>query len=296
MDDPIQNQINFIKELLKLGKLQQNSIEGKGKSQLYVPKDCAQRITMILHTEKLYVENFWNTVEFLNAKLQEDEDKNFSFYFPLTRTSTEIYAELLYLTNQDEKKGYGICVAQFLFQLSKRYIDTERQINNGLEKLYKSYYKEVNAGSLNLPENIGDFSKKRLEKSSFDFPGIEQIIKNHLDIDKMATNTKQIFPKLTNDKIYNLHYKVPSDYLHGKIYSLTKSGRQQNEKFWIISHCEIISFLFIELVDKKILNKETEKEIKTLAEKFKNNCGNFKDLWIAKRKLCRTLKYTKRKI
>ncbi|HHT9125462.1 MAG TPA: DUF5677 domain-containing protein [Candidatus Brocadiia bacterium] len=236
-----------------------------------------------MRTEKLYVENFWNIVEFLNEKLETERDEVFSYYYPLTRTLTEIYAELTYLVNQDDNKKFGICVAQYLFQLSQRY--RYRKIkgeNNSLKDLYGKLYKKFEANLLNLPERIEDFSKNHLKNSGFDFPTIKEII-TKLNLDDLAATTKGLFPILTNEAIYDLLYRVPSNFLHGKIYH--SMIPPDMPKRWIVIQVEILSFLFIEMVDKKFLNKETKEDIEKLASEFESNRPDFVNLWQAKRQL-----------
>lgn len=277
MDNPVQNQINLIRNLSTLGRKQQCLVENKGKSPLRLP------VITILRTEKLYVENFWNIVEFLNEKLETERDEVFSYYYPLTRTLTEIYAELTYLVNQDDNKKFGICVAQYLFQLSQRY--RYRKIkgeNNSLKDLYGKLYKKFEANLLNLPERIEDFSKNHLKNSGFDFPTIKEII-TKLNLDDLAATTKGLFPILTNEAIYDLLYRVPSNFLHGKIYH--SMIPPDMPKRWIVIQVEILSFLFIEMVDKKFLNKETKEDIEKLASEFESNRPDFVNLWQAKRQL-----------
>jgi len=281
MNDPIKNQINIIEDLISLGRKQVSIIDGKGKNPLYISR--AQQVATILSVENIYTEVFWNIIDFLKNKLESEKDEYFSYYYPLTRTLTEIYVELVYFVQQDDNKKYAISVTQYLFQLSKRYIDTSKQNSNELKTLYSSYYKNFKAKSLKLPQNIQDFSKGYLNKSGFNFPKIEQIIKNYIDLKNIAPITKTIFPALTKKKIYNLHYRIQSDYLHGQIYSLIKIDKSQNEKFWIIAQCQVISFLFLELVDRKILNEETKNQFNEIINKFKKDNSDFVKLWKVKK-------------
>ena len=193
------------------------------------------------------------------------------YYYPLTRTLTEAYAELGYLFEQDHDKQVGICVAQYLFTLSKRYRYPEgRPKDKLLKKLYEDFYKDHEADKLGLPHSIEGFSKNRLRDSGFAFPSIEKIIKNHLNLQCLAPITKELNFTLTNDLIYDLNYRIPSDYLHGNIYiALRREDIPRNERYYVILQTEILGFLFVELVDKKLLSGATETELKQLIAKFK---------------------------
>ncbi|MHC4197295.1 MAG: hypothetical protein ACYSRP_05195 [Planctomycetota bacterium] len=207
------------------------------------------------------------------------------YYYPLTRTLTEAYAELGYLFEQDHDKQVGICVAQHLFTLSKGYRYPEGGPKyNLLKELYERYYKDHEADKLGLPHSIEEFSKKRLKDSGFAFPSIEKIIKNHLNLQSLAPITKELYSTLTDDLIYHNHYRIPSDFLHGNIYTVLKTrDKPENEKYWVIVQTEILGFLFVELVDKKLLSGATETELRQLVEKFKPIQKRLRDSWLKKR-------------
>lgn len=281
MEIVIKEHLGFIRKLIDIGRKQQSLIERRERSPLYVPKEYVQVFGTILHTEKLYVENFWNFTLFLEEKIETEKDDFLSYYFALTRTLTEIYAELVYLLKQDDNKKFGICVAQYLFQLSQRYrYPNRRQKNNALKDLYESYYRTYSADRLGLPESIEGLSINYLRKSGFDFPHIEEIIRNYLNLQDSAPITKKLFPTLTNELIYDLLYRVQSDFLHGSIYLLLKTkGKPQNKRYQIITLVEILGFLFLELVDDEILHRETEDSLELLSKEFERIRGGLVDSW-----------------
>lgn len=282
MDNAIKEHVEFIGKLIDIGE-----------KQLSAPIDEPRELTIVerrifdanFTTKKLYVENFWRRVSFLAEKMATERDEVCCYYFPLTRTLTEIYAELVYLLEQDYDKQCGICVAQHLFTLSKQYRYPESgPKNNSLKELYEDYYEDHEADKLGLPHSIEAFSKKCLEKSEFAFPKIEDIIKNHLGLQSLAPITKELYPALTNELIYYSNYRIQSNFLHGNIYAELKTeDKPENERYWVIAQTEILGFLFVELVDKKILSGETETELRQSIEEFKRIFSGLVDSWSKRR-------------
>lgn len=259
-----------------------SDIESIGQS-VTLPDDTEdiERAT-IIHTKKIYLEIFFNLVSFLNLKLKNEEDKNFIFYIPQLRTFFDLYSELLYLCNQDDNKQGAVCTVQLLFALAsgKRYSQNNQQPNKLVEQYNNifNYHKLViDRYSLGVPQNIDDFSKKKLEKLGLNFPNTEKIFKQQYFKD-CSFETQKIF-KFDYDKFY-YHYRWISNYVHGEIYStLQTRDKKPNEKFWIIVKTIILSLLIIELVNKKILNNTREQEFKDWIKRFQLSRNNLKKVW-----------------
>ncbi|MCK5466140.1 hypothetical protein KAI56_01405 [Candidatus Parcubacteria bacterium] len=281
-NNPVLEQIELIDKLIAIGRLQEKDVENIGHS-IALPDEAENiKLWAIINTKKIYIGNFFNLAEFLKQKLKNESDKNFKFYLPLLRTFFDLYAELLYLCNENGNKQGGICVAQSLFILAnrKRY-SWGNQSNIQLVELYNNYFNYcksfIDKYSLDIPQNIDDFSGKKLEKLGLNFPNTEEIYKQQYFKD-CCVETQKLF-KFEYDEFY-YNYRWLSDYVHGEIYSTLKiEAKRINEKFWIIVKIIILSLLIIELVNKKILDNAQEQEFKNWIKDFQSKSKNFIKYW-----------------
>lgn len=290
-DEIIEKQINLIGDLKSIGRSQQSSIDSIGRLAICNDLEDHKR-AIVLNAQKLYIENYWNYVDFFIEKLKNEKDNNFQFYVPLIRTLLEIYIELLFLSNQDRDKQSLLCISNHLYTLAKNIQSANNNPSANKKELkeliscYDNFYQSVkNLIKINsIPANPLKLSKGILEKNNLTFPAKEEILKPKKKyFVTCSTVTRKLFKAVRPDNIYTI-YRRYSDYVHANIYSLMKIDKSNvNEKYWIIVELQLISILMIELCNKKITGNSRKNALDDWIKNSEKDRFNFSWHWLNKK-------------
>lgn len=284
-EEIINESIAEIKQALGIIKSEITAIDEKGNSKkqtLLDPTDELARCS-VLFTQRSYLDFFRKIVNFIYEKLEkETPEKDFFFHIPHMRTLIEIYSYLLYLCFQSEKRQMELIISKNFYTLAK--VDSSfptPEIQQEYAKTYEYYKSYIDREKLIFPKNATDFSKKWLEKSGYDNPSVEQMLKTEW-IKISAPQICKISPKKADKNSYYNIYKHFSNYVHGNVLHKEDYG---NEKLWIISETLNLCVVMIELINTQILGNSRRKEILEWIKRVAKNSPNFLKLWSLRREI-----------
>jgi hypothetical protein len=277
----ITQQLKIIKQFSILGKSIEKDIEISANSLKGDDREFEK--VLVYHAQAQYVNTFFKYINFLILKTKNDNLENMQFYIPLLRGLLEIYADLLYLSNEKLDNQVKICAAHHLFTLAT-HINRIRidDINGiGLEKAYNDYYENLKCNLGNdfvsiFPNNSREFSGKRYAKYEFSFPKKDKIFESDY-FSKNSKITAKIFNNVDGYSIYT-SYKYFSGYVHGNFYNYIEH-EGVNEQFWLISKMTLFSILMIELLNNKVVNKKRLKEFNEIIQDYKSSVPGYIERW-----------------
>lgn len=282
-EEIINESISEIKQALGIIKSEITAIDEKGNSKkqtLLDPIDELVRCS-ILFTQRSYLDFFRKIVNFIYEKLdKETSEQDFFFHIPHIRTLIEIYSYLLYFCFQNEKRQMELIISKNFYTLAK--VDSSfptSEIQQEYTKTHEHYKPYMDREKLVFPKNATDFSKKWLDKSGYDNPSVEQMLKTEW----IKTSAPQIYtasPKKADKNSYYNIYRHFSNYVHGNVLHKESYG---NEKLWIISETLNLSVVMIELINTKILDNSRRKEVLEWIKRVAKNSPNFLRLWALRR-------------
>ena len=277
--------MDAIKYSLEIGEKQVAELVKKISPNFSSLSVIEQKKSQMNEVIYLYIKNFWSHYRFLAEKIETEKDINFHFYLPLLRTLIEIYGELLYFLNQDERTQIGLFIGNHLLYLSDYYKFTAEGSVPELKKEYERFLLLMNgilvSENIAFPTKINKFSKKVLVTSGFDYPPTEQLFKIEYfePVSKIAFGC---WKKDTASNFYNKYYRTYSDYSH-RSFSNQADGHTGTEKYWIIQFLFLISQLLIELWNEKKIGSSLMSEYVELNKKTEKDHGEMLNNWNAKR-------------
>jgi len=284
-NSPIKEQLKLIERISGLLDELIADIDYIGENKVLPDEIEETKRATILQNKRSYLIFFNEVIKFLLSKLKTEPDKNFRFYLSNIRTLLEIYAQLLYLSSQDENKQATICIANQLFTLSKTAKESKRGRNKkekeayeGIKELYNKIYLNdklfLDKEKIDIPADMERFTRRRLIELKLNFPPTNQMLKKECIID-FSPETVKVFPGIL-ETIYST-YRYFSDYVHGNIFfGYTIHGK---EKFWVIANIQILSSLIIELINAKVLNNKRETEFRNWLKELDKKRHNFTRFW-----------------
>lgn len=274
----INESIAEIKEVLGILKSQISLIDDKGYSIKETRTDPVSeevRAT-VLYTQRSYLDFYYKIIEFIYNKLKDGEpDENFFFYIPQLRTLIEIYAYMLYLCFKDENKQMTVIISKTLSTVARANSGYKSEdVKKQYDLQYLRFKPFIDRENLTFPENIKYFSSKRLKNTGYDYPPIDQLLKEEW----VKSSSPQISPYIrdVNETPYYIYGQL-SNYVHGNFLNKDTHG---NEKFWIISEVLVQSIRMAELISIKILNGSQRNAIANLLKRMHRNHPKFKDIWM----------------
>lgn len=280
-DEIIKESILEIKQILGIIKSEVCMIEDKGRSKKEVKKNSIDEDVRanLLVAKKNYLDFFRKIVNFIFDKLNDGSpDKDFFFYIPHLRTLIEIYAYLLYMCFQDDKRQMELVISKTLYTLAK--LDSSQKTKE-IQEQYRLYYESVkpfmDREGIIFPEDSSEFSNRWLKKSGYDYPPVDQMLKTEWI--KESSPQMTFSSKNIESNPYYI-YKHFSNYIHGNALSKETYG---NEKFWIISETLMLSCRMAELISIKVLDNPKRKEIAEWIKRVSQNNPKFVEVWNLKR-------------
>lgn len=235
-DDAI---LELNKKGLDIIKKQIADIDYKGNNETELIETDELIRAELLVTKRLFLENFFNTCNFLLKKVQIEDKKDLKYFLPNVRVLVEIYVKLIYLASKDKNEQMMICLHERLSD-AKQFCGKEQ-----FDDYYNSYQIFFNFMQYKMPP-YADFSKKKL--NNFLFKPIDQMI-NRENINSFKPSC---FKENNNisETIYSI-YRGFSNYAHGNILTGTSFG---NEYTWIIKGILPLIGLTATLIDKSVLD------------------------------------------
>jgi hypothetical protein len=232
----------------------------------------------------LYLKNFWGHYEFLSEKLETEKEEDFHFFIPLLRTLLEMYGELLYFLNQDEKTQIGIFAGHYLLDKSNyyRFLESKSpEIKAEYERFLNLFKPILAAENISFPEDINQFTKAFLRKSGFEFADFDTILQPKY-LGAVSDETFSCWEKDNPCNFYDKYYRTYSSYTH-RGFTNQATATTGTEKFWITQFLYLIAQLIIELCDKKVFDLTYKAQYDELREKIKRDHTEMAKLWNTRR-------------
>ncbi len=281
-EEIIKENIVEIGKILGIIKSQINIIDGKGRSSKEVRLDPVEEDirTTVLYAKRSYLDFYKKIIEFIYDKLRSGApEKDFFFYVPQLRVLIEIYTSLLYLCFQDEVKQMTVIVGETLFTIAKSDKSGKtKEVRAQYDLYYKSYKKFIEREGLTFPEGIELFSSNWFRRSGYEYPPVDQMLKEEWIRESSPQLTARSGGGQGNTYVVYGHL---SNYVHGNVLVKDHHG---NEMFWVISEVLILSGRIAELVSVKILNNSQKKDIENWIKTMSISYGRFQTLWLERGK------------
>lgn len=286
MESGIKEQLKTLNSALKVGRAQISEVERSLRLDFDSLAITKEKETF-LQNEAIYgfLKNFWLQYEFLMKKIEkEDEPSNFQFYIPLTRILLELYGELLYFVNQDNKHQMGVYTANYLLYLSTcyRFVSKDsKTIKDEYNRLMIMWNDVLSSNDIVYSEDIIKHTSKEVSRMGFKFPEYDQIF-NKPYFTQQSRDTLACWSKEHPENFYNKYYRSYSNYTHPS-FTNQMSGSTKTEIFWLIQFLFIIEQLMIELCDRKIFDGKFKNEYGMLARSIAETYPKLQNAWNLKR-------------
>ena len=269
MEDEVKNTIKVLLFAKEIAQKQITELEQRRATKPFDTLNLTEKKELLINEAlSLFLSNFWTQYEFLVGRIEKETTDDFHFFVPMLRALMEIYAELLYFLNQNDREKLGIFTGNYLRHFSDmyRFVEPSQALKDEYDR-YMLLTKEVRDDEkIVFPENIADLSKTKLEKLGFDFPKFDKIFAQPY-FAQLSQKSFSPWQKDNAANFYDKYYRVYSTYTHRSFTNQAK-GRSGNEMFWIIQFLYVISRLMFELCDDKIFGMKYDADFTAFSQKI----------------------------
>lgn len=230
---------------------------------------------------KNYLQLFRNIVSYITHLNRIGlESKQHIHLLPNLRALLEIVGNSLYTLNGDQQQAISIAFTRQIFTISNLLNVNATQTDQSDELIiqYQNWY-DLNIDLINflkipVPRDPLLFDYKYQNKH-IKFPSMYEML-NPEWIKESAPETMNIF-KTIHENLYGLYSNL-SNYVHGNSLLNSAYGR---ESYWVLSHTLILSSLFVEITDSKLLENLNIKRIEEWRVMLKEELPYMTKAWSA---------------
>ena len=282
MEDEIKNTVQVLLFAKEIAQKQITELEQRRTRPFDSLNLVEKKELLINEALSLFLSNFWSQYEFLVSRIEKEKPEDFHFFVPMLRALMEIYAELLYFINQNDREKLGIFIGNYLRSFSDphRFVEQSDALKNEYDR-YLSFTQEIrDSENIILPQNIEDLSKTKLEKLGFDFPKFDKIFAKPY-FTQLSQKSFSPWKKDNAANFYDKYYRVYSTYTHRSFTNQAKA-KTGNEVFWVIQFLYTISRLMFELCDNKIFSMKYDSDFVIFSKKIAETYPKLIAFWQTK--------------
>jgi len=248
-----------------------SQIEEKAKDAKYSSLAYEERENVISIFKIRSLRFYKDTLFYISETLNNDSFQGYVFVLPNIRTLIDIYGKFIHLLEKcsDEDQQAMVCFALQL--LVSKSLDSEVEYQKMLG-ICSNFLAKKNYV---FPSNVNMYGRKWVKNNKLSFDTMDKI----LTPQNMKKYSRDVFNIFGTDKHYAI-FSYFSELVHGNPYCYT--GKDQNEKFWVVSMSMSITAFLIEIVDNYTLKKVNPKDFRTWINEVKNNKKDLLDPWIKK--------------